>query len=296
MFKEEKRLKQSARNANAAYMYTFLFFLCGFKRAPLSSFSLTARAAVAAHQVAKGPALLALGVPVVRLIGRNPRARFLIRRVGGRAPTAALRPSRKQAEASGAAAAASSAASAAAAASGGPSALAGCRRRHRDDPLLPPTLGRPGRRLLCGAVNIFAIRVCRRNVIIRAVAFLAAPGVCGVGTRWSSAESQARRVKHVSAPAGRRVATRRKRLHAAATRSAKTDACGRSFAVLSAQASTVDLRLRLVVFQSVEVCRDAATAGEEQLVRCAAEQSKNCSSCTVTLDPCGDLPIMSWGR
>jgi hypothetical protein len=30
-------------------------------------------------------------------------------------------------------------------------------------------------------------------------------------------------------------------------RGARTDACGRSFAVLTAQASTVDLRLRLVV-------------------------------------------------
>jgi hypothetical protein len=30
-------------------------------------------------------------------------------------------------------------------------------------------------------------------------------------------------------------------------RGARTDACGRSFAVLSTQASTVDLRLRLVV-------------------------------------------------
>jgi hypothetical protein len=45
-----------------------------------------------------------------------------------------------------------------------------------------------------------------------------------------------------------------------------------------------------------EVSRDAATAGEEQLVSCAAEQSKYCSICTVTLDPCGDLPSTSWGR
>jgi hypothetical protein len=30
-------------------------------------------------------------------------------------------------------------------------------------------------------------------------------------------------------------------------RGARTDACGRSFAVLSTQASTVDMRLRLVV-------------------------------------------------
>ena len=40
----------------------------------------------------------------------------------------------------------------------------------------------------------------------------------------------------------------------------------------------------------LEVSRDAAAAGEEQLVSCAAELSKHCSICTaVTLDPCGDL-------
>ena len=43
----------------------------------------------------------------------------------------------------------------------------------------------------------------------------------------------------------------------------------------------------------LEVSRDAATAGEEQLVSCAVEQSKYCSICTVTLDPCG---VTSWGR
>ena len=39
----------------------------------------------------------------------------------------------------------------------------------------------------------------------------------------------------------------------------------------------------------LEVSRDAVTAGEEQLVSCAAEQSEYCSLCTVTLDPFGDL-------
>ena len=46
----------------------------------------------------------------------------------------------------------------------------------------------------------------------------------------------------------------------------------------------------------LEVSRDAAAAGEEKLVSFAAEQSKYCPICTVTLDPCGDLPFMSWGR
>jgi hypothetical protein len=45
----------------------------------------------------------------------------------------------------------------------------------------------------------------------------------------------------------------------------------------------------------LEVSRDAVAAGEEQLVSCAAEKSKYCSICTVTLDPCGDLPFKSWG-
>jgi hypothetical protein len=40
----------------------------------------------------------------------------------------------------------------------------------------------------------------------------------------------------------------------------------------------------------LEVSRDAVTAGEEQLISCAAEQSKYCCICTVNLDPCGDLP------
>jgi hypothetical protein len=46
----------------------------------------------------------------------------------------------------------------------------------------------------------------------------------------------------------------------------------------------------------LEVSRDAAAAGEEQLVSCAAEQSKYCYICTVTLNPCGDLPFTSWDR
>jgi hypothetical protein len=46
----------------------------------------------------------------------------------------------------------------------------------------------------------------------------------------------------------------------------------------------------------LEVSRDAVAAGEEQLVSFAAEQSKYCSICTVTLGPCGDLPSTSWGR
>jgi hypothetical protein len=44
----------------------------------------------------------------------------------------------------------------------------------------------------------------------------------------------------------------------------------------------------------LEVNRDAAAAGEEQLVSCAAEQNKYCSICTVTLGPCGDLPFTNW--
>jgi hypothetical protein len=59
-------------------------------------------------------------------------------------------------------------------------------------------------------------------------------------------------------------------------RGAKTDACGRSFAVLSAQASTVGLRLRhntLACGSILEVRRDSAAAGEEQLASCTAEQS-----------------------
>jgi hypothetical protein len=46
----------------------------------------------------------------------------------------------------------------------------------------------------------------------------------------------------------------------------------------------------------LEVSRNAVAAGEEQLVSCAAERSKYFSICTVTLDPCGDLPFTTWGR
>jgi hypothetical protein len=83
-------------------------------------------------------------------------------------------------------------------------------------------------------------------------------------------------------------------------RDARTDACGRSFAVLSAQVSTVGMRMRLVVPRPIPAavasrcCRRrsqqlacvcgkigwlviCAAAGEEQLAICAAEQSKYCS-------------------
>jgi hypothetical protein len=43
----------------------------------------------------------------------------------------------------------------------------------------------------------------------------------------------------------------------------------------------------------LEVSRDAAAAGEQQLASCAAEQSKYCSILTVTLDFYGDLPFTS---
>jgi hypothetical protein len=46
----------------------------------------------------------------------------------------------------------------------------------------------------------------------------------------------------------------------------------------------------------LEVSRDAAAVGEGQLASCAAEQSKYCSICTVTLGSCDDLPFTSWGR
>jgi hypothetical protein len=61
--------------------------------------------------------------------------------------------------------------------------------------------------------------------------------------------------------------------------SAKANACGRSFAVLSAQVSTVGLRLRhsrLACGSMFEVSRYAVAAGEEQLVSFTAEQSKYC--------------------
>ena len=60
-------------------------------------------------------------------------------------------------------------------------------------------------------------------------------------------------------------------------RSAKTDAFGRRFAILPTQVQAVGLRLRqsrLACGIMLEVSRDAVAAGEEQLVSCAAEQSK----------------------
>ena len=88
-------------------------------------------------------------------------------------------------------------------------------------------------------------------------------------------------------------------LYEPAARSAKTDACGRSFAVLSTQVSTDSFRLRhntLTRGSILKVSRDAVAAEEEQLASCAAEQSKYCTICTETLDPCGDLPFTSWVR
>ena len=109
-------------------------------------------------------------------------------------------------------------------------------------------------------------------------------------------------------------------------RGARTDACGRSFAVLSTQVSKVGSRLRLVVPRSMpaavasrccrrrfqqllrlrhsklacgsmlEVSREAVAAEEEHLASCEVEQSGYSSICTVALGPCGDLPFTSWGR
>ena len=72
-----------------------------------------------------------------------------------------------------------------------------------------------------------------------------------------------------------------------------TDACGRSFAVVSTQVFNSWLAPRLTSGSMLEVSYDAVTVGEEQLVSCAAEQSKYCSICTVTFDPCG---VTKWGR
>jgi hypothetical protein len=46
----------------------------------------------------------------------------------------------------------------------------------------------------------------------------------------------------------------------------------------------------------LKVSRDAAAAGEEQLVSFAAEQTKYCSIYTVSLGSCGGLHFASWGR
>jgi hypothetical protein len=80
---------------------------------------------------------------------------------------------------------------------------------------------------------------------------------------------------------------------------AKTGACGRSFAVLSAQVSRVGLRLRhnrLTCGSILEVSRDAVAAEEAQCVSCTAEKSKKCFICAIAFGPCGDLPVTSWGR
>jgi hypothetical protein len=86
-------------------------------------------------------------------------------------------------------------------------------------------------------------------------------------------------------------------------RGAKADAYGCSFAVLSTQVLTINLRLRhnrLTCGSMLEVSRDIVAAGEEDLVSCAAEHSKYRFICTVTLGPCEDLsfsrPFSSWGR
>jgi hypothetical protein len=46
----------------------------------------------------------------------------------------------------------------------------------------------------------------------------------------------------------------------------------------------------------LEVSRGTVAAGEEQLVSCVQEQSNYFAIYTVTFDPSGDLPFMSWGR
>jgi hypothetical protein len=69
--------------------------------------------------------------------------------------------------------------------------------------------------------------------------------------------------------------------------------------VLSTQVSTAGLRLEhntLMCSSMLQVSHGAVTAGEEQLVSCAAEQSKYFSICTVILDPCDDLPFTSASR
>jgi hypothetical protein len=46
----------------------------------------------------------------------------------------------------------------------------------------------------------------------------------------------------------------------------------------------------------LEVSRDAVAAGEEQLVSCAAKQSKYSFTCKVTTGHCGGLAFTSLGR
>jgi hypothetical protein len=74
------------------------------------------------------------------------------------------------------------------------------------------------------------------------------------------------------------------------------DAFGHSFAVLSTQVSTAGLRLRhnrLMSGSMIEVRRDAAAAGEDQLASCALEPITYGFMYTVALGPCGDLPFTS---
>jgi hypothetical protein len=56
------------------------------------------------------------------------------------------------------------------------------------------------------------------------------------------------------------------------------------------------LATKLACGSMLKVSRDVVAAGEEQLVSFAAEQSKYCSICTATLDPYGDLPFTSLCR
>jgi hypothetical protein len=80
-------------------------------------------------------------------------------------------------------------------------------------------------------------------------------------------------------------------------RSAKADAFGRSFAVLSMQVSTAGLGLRhsrLAFGRILEESRDVVAEGEEKLDSCTGEQSKCCFICTVILGSCGDMPFVSW--
>jgi hypothetical protein len=74
--------------------------------------------------------------------------------------------------------------------------------------------------------------------------------------------------------------------------SAKIGACGHSFALLSTQVSAGDVRhvrhKRLTCGGILEVSRDDVAAGEEQLVRFAAEQNIYCFICTLALGSCGD--------
>jgi hypothetical protein len=81
--------------------------------------------------------------------------------------------------------------------------------------------------------------------------------------------------------------------------SAKTDGCGLSFAVLSTQVSKAGLRVRhnrLTCGSMLEVSRDAVAGGEEKFVSCAAYQNKYCFICTVIFDFYGDLPSTSCCR